>query len=73
MLKTPCFAKRVIQCKAVQATMNNLFLNHLGDTRQISQSSVKSIIHQIHTDASLYWHAYSPTFKISQDTHKYNK
>ena len=33
LLKTSRFAKRVIQCKAVQATMNNLYLNNLGDTR----------------------------------------
>jgi len=33
LLKTPRFAKRAIQCKAVQATMNNLFPNNLGDTR----------------------------------------
>jgi len=29
LLKTPCFAKRAIQCKTVQATINNLFLNNL--------------------------------------------
>jgi len=48
LLNIPCFAKCAIQCKAAQATTINLFPNNLGDTKQISQSSAMSIIHQIH-------------------------